>query len=405
MGRPRKQKTIEEEEESPTEQPVTITPPPLSQYSLPTTDGELAALMPINLDTDMAYETAMDLDLAFLDVNENNFDFMDLLTSDFTTEDNPWGQSFDMSTPSGKQESMSPWQMGSEHLANDIDFSSTPVAGEDMSQVLTVSSQESQAVTPATSVVTQGTIESAPGLTPNSCTSCSDQSSPPPSIGVSCGCVPGMYQTMLSLYRIPKAIETAIRVTRLGAKSVHDTVTCPICGQTPTETSTQPPIEVVQSSMMLMDLLPLVSAAYQKLLKMVDDEAANADKEQRKMPFNLSKYGGVWGEMAKHEGCVSNNLDNMVLEPTMWRVAVRALLRADVYGINDGQKDSSINQPGLKTSIVILEERGRQWQEKVNEAFQKTVNYEESEALLPGERTCTSILHTAKASVDALEIP
>jgi hypothetical protein len=170
--------------------------------------------------------------------------------------------------------------------------------------------------------------------------------------------------------------------------------------------------------MMLGALLPSVSNAYMRILTMVDAEAAAADADRRKLTFTIKGYGGLWGWMIKIDPsnkCASTErLEGAVLEPALWRLTVRALLKIDVYGINGetpGIDETGVMQPGLKDIIKMMEERSRRRHEQVDALVQAglvqttpSCNYVPLTSTTD-KPTCMRIIDIAKKSMDDLVIP
>jgi hypothetical protein len=120
-----------------------------------------------------------------------------------------------------------------------------------------------------------------------------------------------------------------------------------------------------QNLMMLAALLPSLSNTYMRILDMIDVEAAKAEAERRKIIIDLEAYGGVWGPLT--DAAVTCGLATMFappgLEPDKWRLTVRAMLKLDVYGINDKtpgvrpEMACQLAMPGLIDIIGMLEQR------------------------------------------------
>ncbi|KKY39950.1 putative c6 finger domain-containing protein [Diaporthe ampelina] len=173
-----------------------------------------------------------------------------------------------------------------------------------------------------------------------------------------------------------------------------------------------------QNMMILGALFPSVVDAYRRILDMIEIETARAICERRQMHFSLPEYGGVWGQLGSDENvCIAAcQYDNVTLEPAMWRLTVRALLKVDVYGLNcgpegPGSKSLRFSQMGLKDIIAQLEERSLARHAEVDAML---------EAGLPGpvgpagvraqhslgeEPHCKRIIKIAKDAIASLDIP
>ncbi len=102
----------------------------------------------------------------------------------------------------------------------------------------------------------------------------------------------------------------------------------------------------------------------------------------------------------------------------MWRLTVRALLRVDVYGINNTSNQDTRNcpfdfdQPGLKDIITMLEERSRSRHAQLDAmvASGAVEHVAGCGMYVPlssetDKPTCLKIIDIAKKSIDDLVIP
>lgn len=139
-------------------------------------------------------------------------------------------------------------------------------------------------------------------------------------------------------------------------------------------------------------LVPSIAEAYGRILALVDVVAARAAAAHARLPFSLSAYGGLSGTdpATTSPSCQLGGgggggdgdgpgtggvgpYENKMLEPVQWRVAVRALLRVDVYGLNcdpDGAGESGtggtttrhglcFSRTGLRDLIAQMDEKSR----------------------------------------------
>jgi hypothetical protein len=171
--------------------------------------------------------------------------------------------------------------------------------------------------------------------------------------------------------------------------------------------------------MMLGALLPSLAHAYTRILTMVDDAAFKADRDRRKMAFELDSYGGLWGAIADDftSSAAKEKITAAPLEPSLWRLTVRAMLKIDVYGLHQIENDpmpaaSCVNvmnggYPGLKDIITLVEERSHKRHQELDMALaagliQKPDNCDYD---IGGEPPCMRIINIAKKSLDELVIP
>jgi hypothetical protein len=398
MGRPRKHRPVEV-----AEPPAGIAGP----AEAPQDDTQPFIVPDFEFDSTIG----MDLDLSFLDMNNMDMNFLEIVDPNSQVLPAPAQIGLDQgATEQGKQPEHVPspgafWPM-STGLA-DINFDEPLGAAQPRAPEITAEEVAQMLSTD---------LDTLPGLSSPSASSPSTHASPPESdTTMSCSCLSAIYLALESLHTLPKEVCDAMRVARTAAKTAHDTILCPVCGDPPLDPNRNVPIQAFQSVMMLGALLPSLSNAYMRILSMVDAEAAAADAERRQIPFTLSGYGGLWGWIAKMDPVkcgASQRLEGAVLEPILWRLTVRALLKMDVYGINEltpGIDDASAQQPGLKDIIAMMEERSRRRHEQMDALVASGVHLPYRCGYIPlsaGEKpTCLRIIDIAKRSMDDLIIP
>ncbi|KAK4151483.1 hypothetical protein C8A00DRAFT_45334 [Chaetomidium leptoderma] len=406
MGRPRKHRHIEGAESQiaapvPTETPKEETPP---------------LIMP---DFEFDSTIGMDLDLSFLDMNNMDMNFLELVDPNSEVLPGPtqigedqkpieYGKS-PLPGPAPKSNAFWPMSSGIRDINFDEPLSRDPHLGPEITPEEVAHIMSAELAEPA---------ETLPSLSPPSSSSPSTYASPPELDHLKpCGCLSALYLALDSLQTLPKEVCHAMRIARTASKTAHDTILCPACGDPPLEPTAKPQIQSFQSVMMLGALLPSLSNAYMRILTMVDTEAAAADAERRKILFRLSSYGGLWGWVAKMDPSkcgAAERLEGAELEPILWRLTVRALLKMDVYGINeltpgvDG--DESAQQPGLKDIINMMEERSRRRHEQFDAMVASGAVFKTSCDYVPlssttDKPTCLRIIDIAKRSMDDLVIP
>ncbi|KAK0729088.1 hypothetical protein B0T21DRAFT_291718 [Apiosordaria backusii] len=389
---------------------------------------------------------AMDLDFSFLDMSNTDLNFMDIIdpqtqfppTQYLPTD--PLPQPFDQALPpidpvkTPHSSPPTPFFPFGNHLGH-IDFNSslcqqpptkTPeVSSEDVAQIFSIPN----VVTPCTTTTTTIPDEnSVPGLSPgwNSNSSSSPPAGDPHSQhseeppAQTCSCLASLYLAMESVKTLPKSIGRAMRITRAASRTAHDSILCKVCSDVPLfdpenpGSLARPPMVSIQSLMMLGALLPSLSNAYMRILTMVDQEAAAADAQRRKIVFTLSEYGGLWGTLAEQEPfqCgAAEKLEGTVMDPNLWRLTVRALLKIDVYGVQ-GIECRDMRMLGLKDIIGMMEERSRARHRMMDELVEKGVIESPTAYVKLNENedggdqpTCLRIIDIAKRSMDELIIP
>ncbi|KAK4175115.1 hypothetical protein QBC36DRAFT_241815 [Triangularia setosa] len=358
---------------------------------------------------------AMDLDFSFLDMSNTDLNFMDIIDPSTQFPPNQYLTTDPVAQPLGPLPPLDPTKTPlsqpptpffafGNHLGH-IDFNSslcqqTPTKSPEVSQedVAEIFSLPSIAIPDENSV---------PGLSPGGNSSSSTPSADPHSQHSqqsddprTCSCLASLYLAMESVKILPKSISRAMRITRAASRTAHDSILCKVCSDVPLfdpenpSSLARPPMVSVQSLMMLGALLPSLSNAYMRILTMVDAEAAAADAQRRKIVFTLSEYGGLWGTLAEQEPyqCgAAEKLEGAVMDPNLWRLTVRALLKIDVYGVQ-GVECRDVRMLGLKDIIGMMEERSRSRHRMMDELVEKGP-------------TCLRIIDIAKRSMEELVIP
>ncbi|KAK4199108.1 hypothetical protein QBC40DRAFT_282520 [Triangularia verruculosa] len=442
MGRPRKRVHVEIDAAE-NSQPDTQADSQDNVAQATTTNipASIPAIPPINPNDFVLPEfdptLAMDLDFSFLDMSNTDLNFMDIIDpstqfppAQYLPPDAAISQSFDqVFTPVAPAktpltESTNGFFAFGDHLGN-IDFNSSlcqqppteapEVSQEDVAHIFSI---------PYVNIPDENSI---PGLSPGGNSSSSSpradfhtQHSQQPDDPLTCSCLASLYLAMESVKVLPKSIGRAMRITRAASRTAHDSILCKVCSDIPlfdpeSNSVTKPPIVSIQSLMMLGALLPSLSNAYMRILTMVDEEAAAADRQRRKIVFTLSEYGGLWGTLAEQEPyqCgAAEKLEGKVMDPNLWRLTVRALLKIDVYGVKDVEC-RDMRMLGLKDIIGMMEERSRTRHRLMDELVEKGlvesprsyVKLNEKEDAGGDQPTCLRIIDIAKRSIDELIIP
>jgi len=449
MGRPRKRAQIENasSENPKDEQEVQPRPEPQPQLPLPTT-FVIPEFDPV---------MGMDLDLSFMDMSNTDINFLDLLdpstdfpfapecstpvpnlaTTTITTPaaglSTPAATALEFSTASGF------WPMGGQIENIDFDTNTYTAAPPDNNREETSSDDVSQFLTAelagfsgriaCSSSSSPSNSDRVPSLSPPSSTpySSAEHTSPESSstsspssttaasaIPQSCSCLASLYLALESLKDLPPKVPQAMRITRAASRVAHDCVLCPVCGDLNSPATTRPPLAMIQSMMMLGAILPSLSNAYMRILTMVDNETSAAVSARQKIKFTLNEYGGLWGVLRDQEpnACgAAERLEGAVLEPSLWRLTVRALLKVDVYGIDDKKSVAchDMRHFGLKDIIGMMEERSRN-RHKLLDAMIASGELQREPGYVPmcemGSRpTCMGIIDLAKRSMNELVIP
>ncbi|KAI0136719.1 hypothetical protein BJ170DRAFT_677588 [Xylariales sp. AK1849] len=275
-------------------------------------------------------------------------------------------------------------------------------------------------IDPALFVATDTLPESVPRLSPGASSSPSSSDSSPPVLGpTNCACTASLYLAIESMQKLPNDVTAAVQQARFAAKAAYGVVNCS-CGipiEAPTEAPAENPqaMHHFQTLMLLATLIPSIVHAYQRILSMVDRETAQAQADRREIAFTLQYYGGVWGPLGRDTCGVGRMLDYKMMEPTIWRLTVRALLRVDVYGISNdcggGGPDKLSTDPlhlGLSDIVTQMENRSKV-RHAVLDAMILSGAWQEPKCVLKMHKTgetptCQRIIRMARSAIDNLVI-
>ncbi|RYP13338.1 hypothetical protein DL765_006928 [Monosporascus sp. GIB2] len=339
-------------------------------------------------------------------------------------EDFVFGTSPDLNTLNDSQENgSSPWPlsyMGGD--LGDLDFG-TPAA-PDLAQSFSASH-----IDPALFMSThQPAPEPVPGLSPpNSAASGTSESSSAASPVGSCACMASLYLALDSMQKLPTDdVTEAVRQTRQATRTAYQVVNCVVCAlrfEPPAAAHDSGPttsaVSSFQTLMLLATLIPSIVHAYERILAAVDRETACAQRERRQLVFQIGGFGGFWGHLASLECGFTAAYDHREMEPAMWRLAVRALLKVDVYGLSEtacantqgSQLAVAHADPlhlGLRDIVTMMETRSKA-RHALRDAMVLSGVWLEPPCAFklhsPGETpTCQQIIAIAKRSVEQLVI-
>ncbi|KAI2619330.1 hypothetical protein GGR54DRAFT_640264 [Hypoxylon sp. NC1633] len=271
--------------------------------------------------------------------------------------------------------------------------------------------------------------DQVPDLSPNTNTASTPDSvasSTAAAAAAGCAHTAQLYLALDSMQRTPAGTEDALRHARAATKTAYDVVYCPICSFqieprlppfSPGEcrAHSADTMRNFQNLMLLAALIPSIAHAYERILAAVDEEARRATAERRRLVFKLRGFGGMlWGDHPDGDcGGGVASLDHREMEPAMWRLTVRALLKADVYGLSGLEADAAAaSLPlhlGLKDIVLMMEQKSRA-RHAVMDAMIRAGALQEPEGCglrmhVQGETpTCEKVIAIAKASIDALII-
>lgn len=170
--------------------------------------------------------------------------------------------------------------------------------------------------------------------------------------------------------------------------------------------------------MLLATLIPSIVYAYEQILNVVDEEVSRAVAERRRVVFRLHGLGGVWGMGGNDDDDMCNVTSSFrykEMEPVMWRLTVRALLKTDVYGISGGCHGSemmSASDPfhlGLKDIVLLMENKSKARHALIDAMVEAGVwKFPQCSSAhtnkSPEPPTCMRVISIARSSVEGLLI-
>jgi len=274
--------------------------------------------------------------------------------------------------------------------------------------------------------------EQVPALSPNTSKSASTPDSPALTsqhTALACGrsdlkkcaCSANLYLALASLQNLETDITRGVRQARLAAKTAYETVNCPICSGRVDDIPQITPESAMQSfqnMMLLATLIPSLVHAYSEILRSVDMEAQKARAERRQLVFMLDGLGGLWGGLSEERGCLveTQSFKHREMDPTLWRLTVRALLRIDVYGLSTNIMDLSSpagGEPfhlGLKDIVNLMDAKSKARHAYMDAMVANGIalplcNSGPFKLHQPGEiPTCQTVIQIARNSIDNIVI-
>ena len=168
-----------------------------------------------------------------------------------------------------------------------------------------------------------------------------------------CNCLIEIFQSLDALSRLPEDLDNSIVIVRLASKTMWTVTSCTQCGLESTTTATETcAVKLSPNILVLGSLFPVLANAYKKLLACIDDRVREVKLNGEFIFFDLETYGGLWGEPESGISSCNNAFKNIMLSPDQWRITVRGLLRADIYGpdlhdANSGRNNRRHYHPGF----------------------------------------------------------
>lgn len=237
----------------------------------------------------------------------------------------------------------------------------------------------------------------------------------------SCPCLSSIYLALDSLTSIPDNIPAAIAVARKASKTAHDVIQCPVCSLPLTEDPLSvPPFQSQQNMFLLSALLSSLSNAYTRLLELVDTATAEASSESRHIHFSFRELGSPWAKVPDSEGGVcmlSRGINETDLPPQLWRLAIQAVIRYEIYGLCTDTDDAlcagdggNTGHLGLARALRRLEERSIKRHEMMDKLYEDGVELPSGPPYAPtrmenGQRPqCLQVIDCVRVTLDKLVI-
>lgn len=244
--------------------------------------------------------------------------------------------------------------------------------------------------------------------------SASTPAHPPP---ITCGCLSSLYLALDSVSRLPRDINSAVRVARHATKVAQDVVRCKTCFDFPLKMLEFPlPIQIFQNQMCLATLVPSACNAYATVLEMIDKHSDLKQYDRATIWFSLQDIGGFWGITGAESSCPElDKYDSHDIEPSLWRTLMRAILRLDIHGIDQapGEYAPFNYEPfGLRNVVKMMEERSFERHNYMDELAAsgklpqggKTLFCGNYQPTPPEQRNCLQMLEAARMALDHLTI-
>ncbi|KAH7035060.1 uncharacterized protein B0I36DRAFT_87380 [Microdochium trichocladiopsis] len=283
-----------------------------------------------------------------------------------------------------------------------------------------------------TSTDTPPPAEQVPALSPNTNNSASNPDSPATTSTCTtvpkrkCACSASLYLALSSLQNLENDVAGGVRQARLAAKTAYEVVNCTVCSariDTMPQLAAFNPMQGFQNMMLLATLIPSLVHAYSEILRLVDAEAQRARAERRQLVFMLDGLGGIWGGLGNEgsacdTGSMAKQYQFREMDPTLWRLTVRALLKIDVYGLSHNKADPTPTahcEPfhlGLRDIVNLMDAKS-----KARHAYMDTMVANGVSLSDCGENvgfklhedgetpTCQKVIEIARRSIDTLVIP
>lgn len=173
-----------------------------------------------------------------------------------------------------------------------------------------------------------------------------------------CLCMTIILSALNALSSCPADTEDAIRIARSGSMALREVMISPCCGIIG-ERSTLNNVLKSRNVYTVCMLVPTIVKAFSRALSMVDSEVSSAQMEERTLNFDIRRLGGLSKALQRAHSTCEDSRKELPAEPDEWRVLVRVLLRADIYGYHPSDEGLQAREPdshlGLWEAILGLE--------------------------------------------------
>lgn len=198
-----------------------------------------------------------------------------------------------------------------------------------------------------------------------------------------CACLSRLYFALDPITILPgtKTVPFVfVRDVRRACRTVHDVIQCPTCIPPEGYESVEYHTVTVTTMLTLCYLLRCLVEAYRRILRIIDAQAMDAQASGNSLCYSLADFGGIWGTPYHPSGegnwcgpcsdfvqqstcgCALARFDRHDLDPRQWRLALRALLKADFCGLVRSDTDGceGFMHKGLWYMVAEMEENSQQ---------------------------------------------
>ena len=121
-----------------------------------------------------------------------------------------------------------------------------------------------------------------------------------------------MYLAMSPLQQLSTEVGAALVAVRAATNTARTILRCEQCSRSSTG-PVRPPFDVIQNTILLGTLLPIIVNSYKRLLEIVDHEVIMAQTAGYKMSLDINQDDGFWDQVRLR--AENESLENTLMEP------------------------------------------------------------------------------------------